>query len=290
MVQATLPNESFPYCKTNRNKGMKKVLIICDLFPPAFGPRMGYLVKYLKVYGWESIVVTERVKEQTFAFMANECEVKAVDFYKNSRFRKLRWLLVFFGELLFNYKSRKIYHTAMELTKAHTFDLIVCSTYRSFPLAAAQKVAVDSGLPFVVDIRDIIEQYTGYEFISQPLPQIPGVTKLIASLFRRSSLSERNKALRIADHVITISPWHVNELKKYNPNITLIYNGYDPELFFPAPIVTDRFIISYTGRLLSLSMRNPELFLRAFKQLAEEGVFTTSDTRIEWYIDKGSEE
>lgn len=269
---------------------MKKLLIICDLFPPAFGPRMGYLTKYLKTFGWEVVVVTEQMEDRTFVFMADQCKVKAIDFYKNAKFRNLRWLFVFLGELFFRYKSRKLYRAAIRELKNESFDLILSSSFRSFPLWAALKASRKSGLPLVVDIRDIIEQYTGYEFIAQPLPEIPGIKPLIDFLFKRASLNERNDALRAANHVVTISPWHVSILKMYNQNTSLIYNGYDPELFYPAHIQSDRFIISYTGRLLSLSMRNPDLLLKALKRLSDEGVIVDTDCRVEWYVDKASED
>ncbi len=268
---------------------MKKVLIICDLFPPAFGPRMGYLTKYLKTLDWEVVVVTEQLEDQTFAFMDGQCKVRSVNFYKSKRNRSLRWLFVFLGELLFKYKSRKLYHAAIQELEDESFDLILSSSYRSFPLWAATKASKKKNLPLVVDIRDIIEQYTGYEFIAQPLPDIPGIKPLIDILFKRASLNERNKALRAANHIITISPWHVSILKEYNKNISLIYNGYDPELFYPTHTIADRFIISYTGRLLSLSMRNPELLLKALKRLSDDGIISDSDCRVEWYIDQASE-
>ena len=44
---------------------MKKVLILCDAFPPNFGPRMGYLVKYLSRFGWDSYVVAAESKSRT---------------------------------------------------------------------------------------------------------------------------------------------------------------------------------------------------------------------------------
>lgn len=269
---------------------MKKVLIISDLFPPAFGPRMGYLTKYLKTFGWEVVVVTEQIEDQTFAFMADQCKVEAIDFYKSAKYRSLRWLFVFLGELLFKYKSRKLYRTAMKELKDGSFDLILSSTFRSFPLWAALKASKKAGLPLVVDIRDIIEQYTGYEFIAQTLPDIPGIKPFIDTLFKRASLSERNNTLRAADQVVTISPWHVTILKEYNPETSLIYNGYDPELFYPAHTTSGRFIISYTGRLLSLSMRNPVLLLKALKRLSDDGVISDADCRVEWYVDKASED
>lgn len=269
---------------------MKKVLIICDMFPPAFGPRMGYLTKYLKSFNWEVVVVTEKTEEQTFAFLTDQCKVKAVDFYKNAKHKGLRWFFILLGELLFKFKSRKLYRVAMEELKDNSFDLILCSTYRSFPLWTARKVSKKTGLPLVVDIRDIIEQYTGYEFIKQTLPDIPGVKPLIDVFYKRSCLNERNHVLRAANHVVTISPWHVSVLKEHNKKTSLIYNGYDPELFYPAHTKSDKFIIAYTGRLLSLSMRNPGLLLKALKRLSDDKIISDSDCRVEWYVDKASKD
>ena len=59
---------------------MKKVLIICDLFPPAFGPRMGYLCKYLRNYGWEPVILTEMVEENTFTLLAMQCEAAYIHY------------------------------------------------------------------------------------------------------------------------------------------------------------------------------------------------------------------
>ena len=47
---------------------MNKLLIICDMFPPAFAPRMGYLCKYLTRMGWEVTVVTEYIEDNTFEY------------------------------------------------------------------------------------------------------------------------------------------------------------------------------------------------------------------------------
>ena len=76
---------------------MKKILIICDLFPPAFGPRMGYLCKYLKQYGWEPIVLTESSNDNTFAFLADLCETTYINFYPSPKniIRKLQWFIIF---------------------------------------------------------------------------------------------------------------------------------------------------------------------------------------------------
>ena len=90
---------------------MKKVLIICDLFPPAFGPRMGYLCKYLRNYGWEPVVLTEMVEDKTFAFLTKKSEVTYINYYtaKNSFIRKLQWAGTLLLDLFFGYKDASLY-------------------------------------------------------------------------------------------------------------------------------------------------------------------------------------
>lgn len=269
---------------------MKKVLIICDLFPPAFGPRMGYLCKYLKLHGWEPVILTEAVDEKTFTFLARKDRVTYVNYYtaKNPVVKKLQWISTLLLDLCFGYKDIRMYNAARKLVKENKFDLILCSSFRTFPLPAAQKVAEKYKLPLVVDLRDVIEQYTGDEFISHALPSFCGFNKLFVSIFKRKSLRDRNRVLQKAGYVTTISPWHVAVLKQYNPKVELIYNGFDPELFYPEQKTTDQFIITYTGRLLSTAMRDPSLLLDALATLSAEKFFTEKDCRVYWYVDEAS--
>lgn len=62
---------------------MNKLLIICDMFPPAFAPRMGYLCKYLTRMGWEVTVVTEYIEDNTFEFLTGYADVYCVRYYKH---------------------------------------------------------------------------------------------------------------------------------------------------------------------------------------------------------------
>jgi glycosyltransferase involved in cell wall biosynthesis len=267
----------------------KKILILCDLFPPAFGPRMGYLCKYLVQAGWEPVVLTEAVRDDTFAFLTGLCPVVRLDYYtlKHPLLARLQWLAVFALDFLLGYKDRRMYRAASRLIRLHRFDLIACSTYRDFPLAAARRAARKYRLPFAVDIRDVIEQYAGNEFIAHPAPF--GLDRILTPLFKRRSLSRRNRALRQADAVTTVSPWHVELLKAYNPAVELVYNGYDPEVFFPESVPAEQFVITYTGRLLSTAMRDPSLLFEALERLAREGMLSPATCRVRWYVDPASE-
>lgn len=270
---------------------MRKVLIICDLFPPAFGPRMGYLCKYLKDYGWEPVVLAEHVEQNTFIFLAGHCEVTYINFYtaKNRFIRKLQWIATLLLDLLFGYKDARMSREARKLIRKNRFDLVLCSSFRTFPLPAARRIARKYNLPLVVDLRDIIEQYTGEEFISHPLPSLFGLNKIYISQFKRKYFRDRNTTLANANYVTTISPWHVTTLKQYNPNVELIYNGFDPELFYPEQKQTDQFVITYTGRLLSTSMRDPRLLLEALHILSAKKIFNPRDCRVCWYVNPDSQ-
>ena len=257
---------------------MKSVLILCDLFPPAFGPRMGYLCKYLAGEGWTPVVVTEQVPGDTFDFL---CEGVDVTYVPAPRLASLTD--VFFGR-----KTARLERAAERKLAERPCDVVLCSTYREFPLDAARRIARRHRLPLVVDLRDIIEQYAGDEYLSHPLPRLFGVERIVAQLFRARSLAIRNRALEEAKAVTTISPWHVEVLRQRNPHVHLIYNGYDPELFAPRTVRTPQFRVTYTGRLLSTAMRNPELLLRAVARLAAEGEITPETFRIRWFTDAAS--
>jgi len=266
-----------------------KIFIICDIFPPAFGPRMGYLCKYLKQNGWNPVVLTEFIDENTFSFLGKDIDVTYVRYYEKKGFSgKLEWIRTFVRDMLFNYKDKQMYRKALEIVAKHKFDLILCSTFRTFPLHAASMIAKKTGLPLVTDLRDIIEQYTGNEFIIHNPPKFLGIDKAIVSVFRKRNIAKRNKVLRKAAAVTTVSPWHVSLLKQYNANTQLIYNGYDPDLFYPEEIKTDKFNITYTGRLLSSAMRNPDLLFQAVERLSKEGVITPDLFRIRWFVDDKS--
>ena len=269
----------------------KRVLIICDLFPPSFGPRMGYLCKYLKQLGWEPVALTEELNDDTFSFLSEECEVRRVNFFpaSNKTLRRVQWFFVFILDFLFGLKDARFYREAKRLHRKEKFDLVLCSTYRTFPLGAALKTARKFGIPLISDLRDVMEQYTGNEFISTSFKTIPLLDRWIVTSFRDKSLRQRNRVLRYSDWLVTVSPWHVELLKQYNPNVALIYNGFDPEVFYAEQIATDKFYVTYTGRILSLSMRDPSLLFEAVALLAGEKKIAPHNFRVRWFVDDASE-
>ncbi|WP_103982232.1 glycosyltransferase [Parabacteroides chinchillae] len=268
-----------------------KILIFCDMFPPAFAPRMGYLCKYMKRNGWEPVVITEYIPDNTFEFLAGNTEVTYVRYYhaSNKLIKQLEWLFIFIMDVCFHYKERKMIKVARELLSKDKYDGVLCSAYRTFPLPAAQKVASLYNIPFIADTRDIIEQYASNEYISRSFHTFNWLDKQITRLYRWHLLKRRNIALHAADYITTVSPWHVERMKQFNKNVKLIYNGYDPEIFFPKQVHTTQFRITYTGRLLSLAIRNPQLLFEAINKLSRENTICPETFRVSWYIDKSSQ-
>lgn len=269
-----------------------KILIICDIFPPAFGPRMGYLCKYLKRAGWEPVVLTEQIDDTTFSFLAENTDVTYVKFFrtKGRIIRKLEWILILLLDLLFHYKDKKMEKEATQLLNKGGYDGILCSTYRTFPLPAAVHVATKFNLPIIADLRDIVEQYAGNEFIANMPRTFTWLDNRIAASFRKRLLKDRNHALRAVNCVTTVSPWHVEIIKVINPETKLIYNGYDPEIFYPEQIRTSKFVITFTGRLISLATRNPQLLFEAIKELNDDKRITSEKIRIQWFTDAKSQD
>jgi glycosyltransferase involved in cell wall biosynthesis len=249
---------------------------------------MGYLCKYLRKAGWETVVLAEHIPDETFSFLAGNCPVYRINYYTAEKtfFARLQWLAVFILDILLGYKDCRMYREACRLIRRHGSELLLCSTFRDFPLTAARRAARRYRLPLVADIRDVIEQYAGNEYISHAAPL--GLDRLLAPAFRRISLDRRNKALRRACCVTTVSPWHAGLLRAYNPSVELIYNGYDPEVFFPEKIPAPQFIITYTGRLFSTAMRDPALLFEALRILSREGSISPQSCRVRWYVDDAS--
>lgn len=259
-----------------------KILIVCDTFPPEFAPRMGYLCKYLSRMGCTADVVCEQYSEDTrFDFLAGSAnQVKRVRFFRSLALPKSRWEwgLLAFRDLFFHYKDRKLANE-IQCDKAFSgYDLVLCSTYRTFPIQAAAILASHFQVPLVADLRDIIEQYPDRSYLTHRLP--------FTSLITRHLLKERNRVLRTADAVVSVSEWHREFLKRFNPNTHLIYNGYDPELFFPEHRADPYFRIVFTGRMLSVANRNPEWLFKAVSHLLQSGKINKADFRLCWHTDE----
>ena len=268
-------------------KKLSKVLIICDAFPPAFAPRMGYLCKYLPIYGWEPVIITEYQPEYIYDELAKNKDVTYINYYqsKNRFIQKLKYTSGFFADFFFDYKDFAIKKVARKQLKKHDISLILASTYRVFPLKAAYRLSKQYKLPIVMDLRDIIEQFPNNEHISKKLSEFKVLNNIFSAILTKKILRQRNKTIQKSDYITTVSEFHVKTLKKYNKHVSLIYNGYDPELFFSEIKHCQTFNIIYTGKIMSVELEDPTLLFEAVYNLSTKGMLTNQFCRIQFYTD-----
>ena len=227
----------------------KNILILCDAFPPAFNPRMGYLCKYLSEHGWNPNIVTEYASQNIFNNLANVHNINYINFYCNQsgKINKLKYILVFFADLFFNYKDIIFTKKAAKIIKTNEISMILASvSWRSFPALTAKKISKKYKIPYIVDCRDIYEQFPNYEYTSKIFLKSSFINKVSAIITKNKYKRQRDKILRIANAVTTVSDWHTQKLSELNKNTYLIYNGFDSETFSFNSIKSNIFKITYT--------------------------------------------
>lgn len=266
---------------------MKNLLIICDAFPPAFAPRMGGLCKYIQEFGWNVYVLAENQQSVGNISDVNPKRVVLLDYYKKSS--RFEWLCKFPLDFLFHKKDKCLIELFRKSYPDITFDAILCSTYMLFPMYAASKIADELKVPLVYDMRDLAEQFTGYEYAKHRLFKNNFLNNFVHKIRNKKILKERNALLQKGSAVTTVSPWHVQLLESIGVgNVNLIYNGYDPQVFKTQIIKSDKFVIQYTGRVLDLKLYDATLLCEAIKKLRAEGKINPDKFIVKMNLDSNS--
>ena len=191
-------------------------------------------------------VFTEKFAEIGFA---HEYPIHEITLYRSAedRLLKMAW------SLLTNWKDRHFCRVVKQMILGKEYDAVFCTTFSTFPLGTALRISEEHGLPLYVDIRDVDEQVPGQQYLEHR----SWWTKPFRQWYKRANIRRRNEVIRRAHCVTTISPWHVEFLKPLNPNVHLVYNGYDPKLFFPEDVKTDIFRVSYIGKIYAFQNLRP---------------------------------
>ncbi len=194
----------------------------------------------------------------------------------------------YLADKLFDARERA-FQSYIERTLDMTqYSVIFCSTCYYFPLQTAYRLSQKYHIPFLVDLRDIAEQWGNIPYMTHRLLPSEKLNTLIHRFFVAHNIRQRNKVLAAANHVITISPWHRDLLRKYNSSTHLIYNGFDEKEFYPKDVVSDKFIISYSGKIYNLRFRDPKLLFEALQQLLKNDQIDRKDIEVRFHIDNSS--
>ena len=266
----------------------KKVLIVTDVFPPGFAPRMGYLSKYLKEFNWDAVALSPLYDREnnTFDFLSGYIPFESITIskeaesseYKRNIFQK--FFSIWFTELIVSRKLRKeMFAKGEEILKRNTISIILCSTSNIFPLHIAYKLSRKYNIPWITDLRDITEEYTIKDSFLKELRNV-------------FIVKQRNFFIKHATAVVAVSKPHVDILSKWNANTFLIYNGYDSELFkYAIPKKCNQFKIVYTGAVSIGGVdRDPSMFFSAVRKMKNENRIDNEKFRIQFYTDLKSQE
>ena len=284
---------------------MKKILVLSD--PPAapgYLPRLRFLCDYLVQRGYDVTLLTEQSQPLPFE---HSYPIVTIPMYSGST---LDWALKTLWTLLTDWHNRAFARkanqqstiTRNEVNRAlaaenHQWDVVLCTTFSDFPLGAGLRIARHLNIPLVCDIRDLDEQIDNsrYQYRHQYWWTMPFI-----HLYRAIHRTRRNRVLRSADAITTISPWHAefirnltvkrsysvsgltakNEVNRalvakkrsYSAAVSIVYNGFDPAQFYPKDIKTDRFTISYIGSLFDWQQPALSLVQQAINELNKSSI------------------
>lgn len=241
----------------------KHILILAEGFgAPAYTPRLRSLCEHIVAEGHDVDVVVEKIAELPFE---HSYPIDEVQLYGGS---KVDWAMKNIWSLLTDWKNRTM-SDYVERTYGHKhYDAVFCTSFHTFPLRAAIEFGQKHGIPVTLDLRDIVEQAPKNQ--QNYLRHSGGLLNLFVGLFTKVNLRRRNYCLQQANHIITVSPWHVETLKRYNPKTILVYNGYDANLYQWEEVKTEEFVLSYTGKFFGAPLQNPTLLFEALQELKQE--------------------
>lgn len=231
----------------------RHLLILCEAIePPAYSPRVMSLAKYLTRQGWDCQLAAEPLS-----------------------IRRDGW-----ADVLSQGREKRYYQYLQETIQDTPVDAIFCSTYHYFPLPTAARLAREKNVPLFVDLRDIREQWGKEGFYRRSL-SCKCLDKIVKRLYDCHMLRQRNRVLRQAAAVTTVSPWHQQTLQAYNEHTYCIYNGFDEQQLHPLNVLSSTFRIVYLGQLHSLKRRNPQMLFEALSEINNPSI------RVDFYT--GSE-
>lgn len=241
---------------------MKKmrILIVADGFgAPSYNPRLRSLCDYLSAQGHDVQVVCEYIQPLGFK---HQYPIEEYRLYSGS---SLDWVEKNIWSLITDWKNRAFSSRLENQFGDCIYDIVFCTTFHTLPLRAAMDFGQRHHLPVVADLRDIMEQAPGNQadYLAHHSPYL----RWLVPIYQYINRVRRNRQIRKATHVTSVSPWHVQFLKAYNPNCTLIYNGYDEQLFQPEDQLTPEFIISYSGKYFGLPIHNADMLFEALQQV-----------------------
>ena len=241
------------------NKQIKNILVVSDPpEAPGYFPRLRYMCDFLVQKGYNVTLLTEQFRPLKFT---HNYPIITIPMYTGGF---MDWAFKTAWTLLTDWHNKAFACKFIQSNDCISFDLVLCTAFSDFPLGAAKLIAQRLNVPLICDIRDLDEQVDNstYQYQHQQWWLMP-----FRRLYRAIHIRRRNNVLRAANAITTVSPWHVDFIKQFNPHTHVVYNGYDKKQFYPENIPTDVFTIAYIGTLYDWQKPALEKVQKAIKEL-----------------------
>lgn len=260
----------------NPQSPVKKVLIITYYWPPAGGPgvqRILKFVKYLGEFGWEPIVITPQ--SGTYASLDSSLltDVPAtVQVFKTKTLEPFLFYNLLQGKkekivptgLIGMQSSTSIFHKISKYIRANFFIPDARVGWNRFALQKAKEIIAQNKidalittgpphsthlvglklknefhLPWIADFRD---PWTNI-YYNKFFPRTKATIKKDEALERQ--------VLTTADCITTVSHGLAEDLQRHAKNISVIYNGYDEDDIYRGSIQkTEKFRLAHIGNFV----------------------------------------
>lgn len=252
--------------------------------PPGYIPRVRYFVDYFRVKGYWVDWVSETPKSMD---TLSQMGVRGINYMGDSR---LGWVWKTFLNLIFDHKGRYFSRKIAKNFDVKSYDIIICSTtFNAFPATTAAMLAKKFEKPLVIDLRDILEQTPAESnhIFRHKLPSFWG--NIVGRLYKSRQISRRNRAMKAAKTLTSVSSWHCEFLKEFCKDTHLIYNGFDDRVFAENHEKTSEFRLAYFGELMDFNLRYPNLLFQAIKNLKYNDLLC-KEFVVDWFVSKESEQ
>lgn len=279
---------------------MKKVLIISYRFHEKENigaVRIRGLAKFLPDFGWTPIILTVKypsiqdgpytiIETEEGSFWKRIAEIfrfsekrnlqKPHETFKNHKNSKVNIFLFKIWEEIFTYPTatyssweRKTVKNAFQLLDHESIDAIISSSGPTSTHLIARCIKRRLDIPWVADFRDPWTQNHNYHYSL--------IRKKIERKLEINTIAD-------ADHIVSVTEDFCKKLTRLHKNkeISLIYNGYDPDDLHITEKLSDKFSITYTGKIYS-GFQDPEPLFKALHELIILGLLDEQDLEVNFY-------
>jgi glycosyltransferase involved in cell wall biosynthesis len=269
---------------------MKKVLIIAHLYHAS--PRIPGLAKYLPQFGWQPVILTTPIAEDSDSQFGPPNDFKrttrVMETYgytsaygkKRLTSKKCSKIRPFLKFLYKCYREVAQYPDADkdwkpfaikagdELLQNEHMDAIISSSSPVTCHIIAKELKERHKIPWVADFRDLWTQNHNYPYSA------------IRKLFEKKL---ETKTLSTADALVTVSdPWAKKLGMLHGREVWTITNGFDPDKISDGKAdLTPKFAITYTGQIYA--KQDPSKFFLALEDLVFHGFMDSKDVEVRFY-------